>query len=745
MKFYVNTSSLTDSPFPYHAGASPFPVTNDIIEQLSLELQYANPTTFLVSGYRGVGKTSLINGLIAKVGDRILTVRINLSKYTSYPLLIKNIIRELFISFDVIVGEKQPVIHKEFKLLYDRTFHDIVNATNLTKGNKLESVAKAEFNLKKLLPYAFTIFSAAGIYANFIPDNLLRVILFSASVIWLCLNSFTFGRSKTLSEGLNEEESKKTLYDDDIAEHHLFTVLKRLRDAKIGVAIAFDEMDKIEKEEDLNKIVNDIKPLLLSGFANFFIISGQSMIYQFEKSKVMEDQVISTLFSKNIHVPFLRYPDLKKFCLAIIADDELKSSELVNIFLDSQILHSSRIPRKLINLLRSRIIWQGSKAYIEISPQEEAGLIKDSRLVSSLTQVLDNKLPQIIEDKIKLDFFTAQIHIWIAKMKLFSYAKFRMSTIVDAESYKGKYPEEYLLELDNVRELLIDEMLENKILAIHHDEFDHEVESYLSWFYGDETAEIELTNTNGDQPENIGNKNDELPRSIGSHTNFLLEYGQAERILLIASQNLSSNVQLRSGNMSFLVKHLVNIKILSSTWNDSAKLREVTETRNSIAHGNIFHTDDAKIESMMFTLRRLRNEVMEQTINIIIRNILSGYTTQDKIGDKSFDLVYQSDAQILVFEIKFFYSTRTIDELITQAFTKYSNFTEREHRNVYCIIVIARESETSEAMDIAKINQRIEQTFKEKSQNIRMKELIFSEQTKLDVQIATVLAEFVSK
>lgn len=46
------------------------------------------------------------------------------------------------------------------------------------------------------------------------------------------------------------------------------------------------------------KIISDLKPLLLSDLASFIVISGQKLYYKFIMSSVLDDSIMTSIFSK---------------------------------------------------------------------------------------------------------------------------------------------------------------------------------------------------------------------------------------------------------------------------------------------------------------------------------------------------------------------------------------------------------------------------------------------------------------
>jgi predicted AAA+ superfamily ATPase len=99
----IDKSKLTDSPYSTERKAAFLFEEDEIFEQVILELKYANPSSFLVSGYRGVGKTSFINRIAEYLKSDFICANINIAKYDGYPRIVKKLIRQLYFQYDLYI------------------------------------------------------------------------------------------------------------------------------------------------------------------------------------------------------------------------------------------------------------------------------------------------------------------------------------------------------------------------------------------------------------------------------------------------------------------------------------------------------------------------------------------------------------------------------------------------------------------------------------------------------------------
>ncbi|WP_257658747.1 RagB/SusD family nutrient uptake outer membrane protein [Parapedobacter lycopersici] len=668
MDIKINTENLIDSPYSESKKSAFVFEDDEFLEQIIQELKNAHPSVFLVSGYRGVGKTSFVVRVAEHLKADHIFASINVAKYEGYPHLVKRLIRQLYLSFDAYT-KKQNVDQElidEFALLYDRTFNDVVNNQLIREQeeNKLEHTAA--LNLKKLfLPIAFALITVINLGLDLIPSRLTNTILAITGLIWSTLTTWKLAIKKTATETNTNESSRKSLYDDEIAEHYLLEILKKINENKTKVLIAFDELDKHDNITDVMRIIDDLKPLLLSGRANFFVIAGQQLSYHYEEAAMKENEVISSIFSKTIHIPFLSQATLKSYCLNLLIEEKDKKNELVLDFLDSMILHSRRIPRILVNLIRSNLQWQNNEAYLVLDEIKSSEHSRNAKLLSSLSKVTDQTLSKISITPTQLDFFTAQIHIWARRMIEYRSAHFLLSEVKDINSYKGKAPARYYLQLDNLGELLTDELLQKELLGISHSD-DEEEESHYYWTRFNESP-IEYRFSN----DETGLWSQASQQGISSG-DFITEFAEFEQLTRHISGEIGINQKQPVMALDTLLSTLKSKGVIGQKPIDSAK--EIIKARNQIVHGERVGNEAIKlVDESIFNLRRLKAEILEDYVFYIGKDTLPDYIIQrDNRGN--FDFVAESNNKTIAVDVKYRKKASANTSDVINAFRNFENF-----------------------------------------------------------------------
>lgn len=721
MHLKIDSRKLTDSPFS-ESNKSAFIFDDDeLLNSVVIEITHARPSSFLISGYRGVGKTSFINRIFQKVGNDSISANINLAKYEGYPRLIKKLIRHLFISFEASnLNSKvsDTDLQKEFKLLYDRTFNDIVSSNIYGSKEEFKLSSEAKINIKQLLfSLSFLFLSLLSINSNFFLVKGLNWIAIILSGIWLAASWRSFA-SFSKSSIDSKELSRKSLYDDEIAEHHLFNLLKKLNSKNISVLISFDEIDKLQDVNSAIKILDDIKPLLLSGFANFFIVAGQDLYYEYERSKLKDNEVISTLFSRSIHIPFLNNTTLKGYFLNLLEDRDLKTDMVVNDFIDALLLTSSRIPRKLVNQIRSKLVWNEPMPFLDIEESKKRHYAYDAKLLSCLTDIMDNQLPLITDSKVQLDFYIAQIFLWLAKMRTHDSIPFIMSKILDSRNY-NYVPESYVAQLQPLGEMLTDNLTENKFLIKKRSDDDMQEDAYI-WqpsinaILDENQLQRDIRST--DDPTKSHDENQNFDNK------FITDFAQLESLARKILSEIDQEVeQLPNRSFKMMINILVERNVLTKSWYESSRIDDILTIRNQIVHGNISEENGVKkIQGVEFNLSRLKAEIIENYVLYVCKRSFKDFQF-NKHNRGGFDFVGFKPALVLTFDVKHVQPSDGSVADYKQLFYKFKTFREITNQDCYYLLICFHSAlAVNNAIYYSKINKILDENYPDLKQFVKV-------------------------
>jgi Cdc6-like AAA superfamily ATPase len=541
MDVLINRHALSDAPYQDgNEGVCTF--TESQTENFVSELIYGNQTCYLVSGYRGVGKTSFINRvrqlvegkshrLLYNENKRILPldkkkpetyhpifVYTSFAKYNSQTAFLRQMIRSLFLAFEEKKVNGKPVlsllnddVQKEFRRLNQRTFFDVKTQYEISNESTTEQTTELNTRLsnltvgiiKAVIPAPMLVL-AQNLIKHYEWPNWIWVISWIAGIAYFLWGLVQIKRIQSEKSSERESVNADELYDDEISSYYFEKTLKNLKGEGFKVVFILDELDKVNDKE-ISTLINEMKPHLLSGLADFIVVAGQQLTYKYVSAfSEDDDEVVGSLFSKVFHVPLKRTSELhgivKEKILNTVDLSELQLTQL-DEFIGREVFYSTRIPRILINRIRQVVTWNEDRAYLTIpdSGQNKKyqelidaidGIIKDTIDPRGYKEVVrDYLIVQLYRTAIRLDGYDGR-----AVVETDILGKFQKSAFFHHPLYFDKLAPcltKLLVRLQPVLNLNVSKEGTNKI-------------------FGDSVAE----NTNPDTVQSAEISNSALSRSL---------------------------------------------------------------------------------------------------------------------------------------------------------------------------------------------------------------------------------------
>ena len=382
------------------------------LEELAARLLFSNGGAFLVTGYRGVGKTSFVNQVIRKLSDsmpwaseqfgavRIIAISISIPRKIAPAELMHHLVRRLY---ERLVSER--IFDKLDRELRD----DLVLAYQRTSLQMSRSMTRS-FDLSGG--------KEAGIET---PLHKLGLKL-----------PFEFKRSWS-----KVEQASFLGYDEKAAEHDLIRLSEqiaagyaevpplwrrawlRLRGQNVNGArtairmiYVFDELDKIDGETEaaadgtiaarpgIDDILRSLKTLFTTSGLSFVFVAGKDLHDHWIEDVERGDSVYESVFSYDKYLPCLWMQvheicdpqiDLGPFrrsapcpkCRACWSENKIMCSgcgqylrsiadaaKAYREFIKYLSFRGRGIPRRIIRALNERVRWSGSRAVLAFDRQD---------------------------------------------------------------------------------------------------------------------------------------------------------------------------------------------------------------------------------------------------------------------------------------------------------------------------------------------------------------------------------------
>jgi serine/threonine-protein kinase len=377
---------------------------------LAQRILFSNGGSFLVTGYRGVGKTSFINQVVRKLNEalpwakqcledmdmEIVDIYLNIARPVQPAELMHYIIRQLY---DRLV--KKHI----YQLLDDDLRDELTLAYQRTSVNMARKMAEAsERNFG---------FNEASLGGEFLKATV--------KASWVAKRSRTQNYEMTFLS-----------YDDKAAEHDIISIARRLTEGyvrplarldgvrrifnpakrqrvKLKIVFVFDELDKLEefttkvegKDEGEQKPVIDVilgtlKNLFTTSGLTFVFVAGKDLQERWLEDVGKGDSVYESVFSYDKYLPCL-WADVDSICDGLVDPSQalLPSQRQVFGEFKKYLAYKGRgIPRRIIRTFNEYVEWSGDQPTLTFSRQR----IRTIRFYAELQGVLSANEDRLFGD-----------------------------------------------------------------------------------------------------------------------------------------------------------------------------------------------------------------------------------------------------------------------------------------------------------------------------------------------------------
>jgi Cdc6-like AAA superfamily ATPase len=281
------------------------------LDELTQRIFYADGGSFLVTGYRGVGKTSFVNQTIKQIEQlthtfesalgptRVLHIHLNLARPLTPAELMYHIIRSLYQELEQqrLLGRLDRSTREALALAVQRT------SMNVTRTS--ERSGEIGYDLSKLVTNIQAISAISGVLSGKV------------------------SRSQKL-------DLNYLAYDEKSAEYDLIQLAGRLihsyrerrglrrRRVRLKIIFVFDELDKLEGFTTANgaPVIDDILSVLKNLFTTsglfFIFIAGRDLQERLTEDIGRGDSIYESVFTYAIYLPAM-WADIDAICNELLA------------------------------------------------------------------------------------------------------------------------------------------------------------------------------------------------------------------------------------------------------------------------------------------------------------------------------------------------------------------------------------------------------------------------------------------
>ena len=346
------------------------------LDELVARIILSDGGAFLLTGYRGVGKSTFVNRVIRDVRQQLpqlasivgtmelVDVHLNIPRAMDAVELMYHVLRGLFLRLSSLnlLNELEPALRRDLELAFYRTSRSI--ATKTSQG--IEGTAGV--TLGAPLP------QIAG----------------SSS-------SIALGTKRTRSE---THEIAYLAYDDKAAEYDVIHIARRLsrgftrhrswrrraidwmgnvepRTTRLKVLLVFDELDKIDERRiegssSIDAILANLKTLFTTSGISFLFVAGKDVHDRWLEDVGRGDSIYESVFSYAQYLPPL-WAHADPMCdpfldhAAFEAVDAGEAASAYAAFKKFLAFSGRGIPRRILRKFNERVRWASQQPRLTLS------------------------------------------------------------------------------------------------------------------------------------------------------------------------------------------------------------------------------------------------------------------------------------------------------------------------------------------------------------------------------------------
>ena len=356
------------------------------LDALAQRILFSEGGSFLVTGYRGVGKTSFVNQVIHRIRDvlprlepqigklDVVDVHLTLARSVTGAELMHHIIRRLHDRLVETGRWKHLPSHtrSQLELAYRRTSMNVTHKS--TETNERQSGV-----------------SEAGM------TNAL-------------LGAFKLVMTRKLTSS-RADEATFLGYDDKAAENDVLRIARQLTAPRkrrwwhwrvrprLKIVFVFDELDKMDdpavaatpQERPLDQILGSLKNLFTTSGICFLFVAGKDLHERWLEDLGRGDSIYESVFCFDKYLPCL-WEETEAICRCFVDEKELSrrgSDAIAARGNFERYLHykGRGIPRRIIREFNQFVVWRGTQPVLAFSKQD----IRRFRFYAELQALLETR------------------------------------------------------------------------------------------------------------------------------------------------------------------------------------------------------------------------------------------------------------------------------------------------------------------------------------------------------------------
>lgn len=333
----------------------------------------------LITGYRGVGKSTFINKVLRDLKNtyvplqtiqprwHVVPVQISLAKTNNVATVLRHCIRSLhtlFQSDEALSALLLPDEHTLLQVAYIRAAFRYSQEQSESAANAIETNAVLKASLGDFINSKLPVPSFEGSISRVWGTKFAKSIALldydedeAERDINVFIEKLARERSPSWIKEQNTPVSKLRQRLEQAAHHDKLPSVQRQDNIRIKLVFVFDEMDKMDEKTGQMPLVNQLKNLFLNRYAVFLLLTSKQFYYRWLAERQQEDTVLNSYFSSVTLVPMFGTEDtlrlLQNFSKAPVSND----NDAVLTFARYLNYRAMGIPREILRELHEMQQW----------------------------------------------------------------------------------------------------------------------------------------------------------------------------------------------------------------------------------------------------------------------------------------------------------------------------------------------------------------------------------------------------
>ena len=337
-----------------------------VIEDVMRRIVHSDGGSFLVTGFRGVGKTTVVQRALARVRDRggemtLVPVYIDVARPKTKAELLVEVVKGVYEQLDDMreLSKLRPELEQRLTRAYERTSQTLKESRSQGVERTLGAGLGGSFSgIAPQLSAGRKVLGSSSVDAEFIAYEPAEM-------------EHDFRR--IVQDMMAEREPEATGESPGLFSRMLGRQPAEPPQWKGHVVVVLDELDKLAgqpgAEGTVRELVAGLKSLLTAQGVHFLFVGGPDLHAEAMRDRGRGNSVYESVFSWHAYVPCLWGAE-QKLLAALIPDAQALRSEQVELLRGHVAFWGRGIPRLMLHEIHSFVTWKESQPYLALTPND---------------------------------------------------------------------------------------------------------------------------------------------------------------------------------------------------------------------------------------------------------------------------------------------------------------------------------------------------------------------------------------